>query len=178
MPCMRFPYFFLAPLLVTFLTPEVGRAEEVGHDVSLTFSPLHLFLPVVELTAEVRLPVDFSVAAIGAYGGHRGVTLWEAGAQARYYLLGGFEHGMPLGVEALYLGASDNRGGVDARVTGLAVGPFIGYKLATDHGFTLDLAGGVQYIALSGFATDGSSSASLTDNTMIALINLNLGWSF
>jgi hypothetical protein len=160
------------------IAPQAARADDAGHDVSLTFSPIHLFLPVVELTAEVRLPVDFSVAAIGGYGGHQGVTLWEAGAQARYYLLGSFEHGMPIGVEALYIGAGDSRQGVRARATGLAVGPFIGYKFAADVGFTIDLAGGFQYVTLSASATDGSNRASLSENTIIPLINLNLGWSF
>lgn len=175
---MRAAIFLVVALLVTFVTPEEVRADDVGHNVSVTFSPIHLFLPVVELTAEVRLPVDLSVAAIGGYGKHLGVTLWEAGAQGRYYLLGSFEHGMPLGVEVLYLGASDTVSGVDARASGLGVGPFVGYKFASDEGFTIDLAGGVQYVAFAAVATDGSTTERASLNTWIPLINLNLGWSF
>ncbi len=173
-------HIFLAAFVLTVvvLGPQSAKADE-GHDVSLTFSPIHLFHPTVfELTAEVRLPLDFSVAGIGGVGAADGVTLWEAGGQVRYYLLGGFEHGMPLGVEAIYIGASDNEGDVVARANGVAVGPFVGYKFAADVGFTIDLAGGIQYMSVSAVATDGTISGSAYDSGFIPLLNFNLGWSF
>src|SRR5690606_23522377 len=134
--------------------------------------------PVVEMTGEFRLPLDLSVAAIGGFGSYEGVTVWEAGAQVRYYLIGGFEHGMPLGVEALYVGGSGSEAGVTAFANGIAVGPFVGYKLATDDGFTFDAGLGVQYMTVTGHARGSGTSISVSDSGFIPLLNLNVGWSF
>jgi hypothetical protein len=170
---------FLLFCAMACLSPTV-HAKDAGHVFSLTISPIHLAAPIVELTGEVRLPVDFSVAGIAGVGSIDGTTAWEAGAQARYYLLGGFEHGMPLGVEALFIQVEDRSGNISGTGQGLAVGPFIGYKFASDEGFTIDLGAGVQFAAVRAKATDADTgtTASAQGTEIFPLINLNLGWSF
>lgn len=106
-------------------------------------------------------------------------TVFEAGAQARYYVLGDFDHGMQLGAEALYLYVDrDEEDVYTASGDGLAIGPFIGYKIATNIGFTFDTQLGVQYVTAKADATDGSSTATEEDTDIIPLLNLNVGWSF
>jgi len=175
---MRTLFAAVFSLSLTLLSPTEAAADDVGHNVSLTLSPLHLFLPVVEVTGEFRLPLDFSLAAILGFGSSEGINVWEAGAQARYYLIGSFEHGMPLGVEALYVGGSTAEAGVTANGNGIAVGPFVGYKIATDIGFTFDAGVGFQYFTVTAHASSSEASATVSDNRIIPLINLNVGWSF
>ncbi len=103
--------------------------------------------------------------------------MFEGGVQGRYYLLGSFENGMQIGAEMLGIYASTNAGassGITATGTGLAVGPFLGYKYVAPFGLTLDLQGGVEVLAVS--ASGGGSSASA--GAVIPLLNLNIGWSF
>jgi hypothetical protein len=146
---------------------------------SLTISPLHLTLPVVELTGEARVHDNVGVALIGGAGKYSdpnvsgiSATVYEAGAQVRVYVIGDFRHGMQVGGELLYLHLSDSRVALSGE--GLAVGPFLGYKLTIDAGFTFDAQLGFEHI--SARATDGTSNAS--DKTFIPLLNLNVGWSF
>ncbi|MCH2109516.1 MAG: hypothetical protein MK135_09305 [Polyangiaceae bacterium] len=154
-------------LFLFALAPRDAFADE-EHNISLTISLPHLVLTIGELTGEVKLPVNLSVAAIAAYGRFTGLSIWEVGAQGRYYLLGDFDHGMSLGVEALYMsvgGWEDSFFGSEAS-GGVFVGPFIGYKIATDLGFTFDSALGIQYVTGTGQAM------------AFPLINANIGWSF
>jgi hypothetical protein len=146
---------------------------------SLTISPLHLTLPVVELTGEARVHDKIGVALIGGAGKYtdpniNGVsaTVYEVGGQVRAYVIGDFRHGMQVGGEVLYLHLSDAR--LAATGEGLAIGPFIGYKIMIDAGFTFDAQLGVEHISLQ--ASNASNSAS--DKTFIPLLNLNVGWSF
>ena len=57
-------------------------------------------------------------------------------AQVRVYVIGDFRHGMQLGGEVLYLHLNDDRIAISGE--GLAVGPFLGYKIMIDAGFTFD----------------------------------------
>src|SRR6185369_10478727 len=71
--------------------------------VSLTISPLHLTLPVLELTGEYRALDKLGVAVIAGVGRYTDNNLsaaaYEAGAQVRYYVVGDFRHGMQVGAE-------------------------------------------------------------------------------
>jgi hypothetical protein len=155
---------------------------------SLTFSPLHLTLPIVELTGEVRALDKLGVAAVVGAGKITeeatasapkiSANVWEVGLQARYYLLGDFRHGLQVGAEALYLHASDEIETISASAQGLAVGPFVGYKYTADIGFTFDAQVGFQRIGVAGEAHNGSDSAKSEDSSFIPLLNLNVGWSF
>lgn len=78
-----------------------------------------------------------------------------------YYVLGDFEHGMQLGAEAIYLYLDgDGTSSIQVSGAGFALGPFVGYKTATNIGFTFDAQLGVEYLVASGNASDGTNSAS------------------
>jgi len=179
------------------LTLVVDRPREPEHVLSLTFSPLNLILPEVKVMAEIRLARKVSVAAIGGVGSV-GVSsdgslaigagaaerfvAWEAGAQGRYYLVGSFEHGMDVGLQAEYVGLSGSKSASGVEVlgtgSGFLAGPFVGYKLATRVGFTLDLQGGIAYEVVAAEASGGGRSASGSASAWAPIVNLNLGWSF
>ena len=145
---------------------------------SLTISPLHLLFPVVELTGEARVHDKVGVAVIGGAGKYTdasvnvSATVYELGAQVRFYVVGDFRQGMQLGAELLYLhlDAAD----IVATGEGLAVGPFLGYKVMVDAGFTFEAQLGFEHVSEQ--ARSGGSAASEQD--YIPLLNLNIGWSF
>jgi hypothetical protein len=69
--------------------------------------------------------------------------------------------------------------GVSATGKGVALGPFVGYKLVTTVGFRYLAQGGFQYIAVRGDAHDASgNSASDMASQFGPLLNLDIGWSF
>lgn len=168
-----------------------ATAEEVHprRVFSLTISPLHLTLPVVELTGEYRLLDRLGVAVV--LGGGKvtpdavpglppppAVPVWEAGVQGRYYLVGDFRHGMQLGGELIYMHASLDDSGVSAVADGFSVGPFVGYKVMADVGFTFDCQLGYQFLGFGASATNGQMTASRRSGHGAVLLNLNVGWSF
>ena len=146
-------------------------------------------MPLVELTGEVRLHRKIGVAAIAGYGliqppGLKSrFTAYEVGGQFVTYPVGHFDHGMQLGLEVLYAGISGNENSENVRISasgnGLAAGPLVGYKLATDVGFSFNLQGGFEYILVQANASDSTgATASAGDSRIIPLININVGWSF
>ncbi len=151
--------------------------------VAVTWSPIHLTLPVFELTGEVRVMPKMGVALVlGAGsvtvddGGPKvKVSVYEVGGQFRYYVLGDFRHGMQLGAELLYLHASGSTSVESAVAAGTAVGPFLGYKFTAGIGFTFDAQLGFERLFLAGQSSSGSSSS---DAKTIPMLNLNVGWSF
>ena len=184
---------FLACVPTSALGEEVSvNAEgDVQHRIAVTLSPLHLILPVVEVTAEYRMADRIGLAGIFGAGKvgteqatpagtveHR-FTAVEAGTQFRYYPIGNFVHGMQVGAELLYLyvGRGDS-GTSSAFGEGLAVGPFAGYKIATNVGFTFDAQLGFEYVAAHAEASTPGGSTSAKAKTIIPLVNLNVGWSF
>jgi hypothetical protein len=149
--------------------PEPSHPRRV---FSLTISPIHLVLPVVELTGEARIHDKVGLAVIGGAGkiADFSLKMFEAGAQVRVYVVGDFRHGMQLGAELLYLQFDQ-----DVVTTGevLAIGPFVGYKVIVDAGFTFDAQLGFAHV--SERASSGNNSNS---EKYFPLINLNVGWSF
>lgn len=166
---------------------DKSTARELNR-VYLSFSPLHLIFPVVELMAEVRVHPRIGVAAIGAFGNVKtaglSVPVWEAGGQFVAYPVGNFDHGMQLGAELLYLGASAETGAGQAKIsgsaTGLATGAFVGYKLATKVGFSFNVQAGASYLAATGTASNATATATATksESQWLPLVNANVGWSF
>lgn len=148
------------------------------HDVSITWSPVHLVIPMVELAGEYRAADPVGVALILGAGGADGVTVVEFGGQGRWYPVGSFDHGMQLGAEVLAVHAFGSDSGVRARATGVTLGPFVGYKVAARFGLTFDTQLGVQFEAIDATATNGTSTASAGESKLGPLFNLNLGWSF
>ncbi|MBI5516166.1 MAG: hypothetical protein HY909_20445 [Deltaproteobacteria bacterium] len=151
---------------------------------SITFSPIHLILPMFEVTGEFALRPRVSVAGILGLGAIKvsGETfgIFEIGAQGRFYVLGDFTHGLNLGVELLYLGISNagSSSGFLANGAGLSLGPLLGYKLATRVGFTLDIQGGAAFVVAGARASGGGTTATASQSQIIPVLNLNLGWSF
>ncbi len=166
--------------------------EQAIHDVSLTLSPLHLVFPILEMTGEYRASDRVGVALLAGAGQMTlpvtvdddvTITVWEVGGQFRFYAIGNFDHGMQLGAELLWLGIfTDEIEGTEISGTGsgLALGPFLGYKIATDAGFTFDAQLGFQWHAVEARAEDADTGAEASEKEtgINPLLNLNIGWSF
>jgi len=172
----------VAPAPVGAPAGQLEAQAEAGRSVSFTFSPIHLILPVVEVTAELRLAPRIGVAAIAGVGSitHLGdkYTVLEAGAQLRFYALGSFQQGLEVGLETLYVGVSgDNLQDtkISGAAAGLAMGPFIGYKYIAPMGLTLEVQAGASYAVIHADTSNGGSSQS---QDIFPLVNLNAGWSF
>ena len=148
--------------------------------VSVTFSPLHLFLPVFEGNVEVRVTERAGLAFIAGGGSVTArnstvkVNVYELGVSPRFYLFGNFRKGMQLGAELLYLNASAADGVESVVVDGVAVGPYVGYKIATTVGFTVEAQLGFQRVGIGGSSTSG---ATVEEQRNIVLLNANIGWS-
>ncbi len=151
---------------------------------SVTFSPILLVFPLMEITAEYRVSPMIGVALIGGFGkvkdtvSDTGVTIWELGAQANAYVLGDFRHGLHFGAEVIYIGASASSGKVEATASGLAAGGYVGYKWAASIGFTFVFQLGYQVAGIGATATDGTDTESRKESQKGPLANLNVGWSF
>lgn len=182
----------LVPVIFLLLAASPFRAwaTDHGQTVAVTFSPLHAaFNSTAEITAEYAVKRKLGVALIGGYGrpsfedingNDVQLTVIEAGASARYYLFGSFDHGMQVGGEVLYINVSGETDDVNATASGISVGPFIGYKKAARFGLTFDAQLGVAYLAVRAKSTNsstGDEGEAEADGTGI-LLNLNLGWSF
>jgi hypothetical protein len=173
----------MKPLLFTILAPLVSQTASAqppdDPSVAITVSPLHMFVPMAELTTEIRLAPKLSVAAIAGVGAFHDqatnarVTLVEGGASLRYYLTGSFRSGVQLGAEAAYVHASTTDMTIDIRARGLGLSPFVGYKWTHHSGFTLEAQGGVTWVA----ADARSSTASASRSAVGPMLNLNVGWS-
>jgi len=177
--------------------PQVTAKPE-GHHFSVTGSLILLDVQyetahynLVELTGEWRYSDRVGLAAIAGVGratvedegAGYDLGLFDVGAQAYYCLLGDFDHGLQLGLEALFLalnGADRYNGSVTARLGGLSVGPFLGYKLALRSGFTfVAQAGAAGFVSTVHAAHDESNTEYDEQNALVyPLVNLNLGWSF
>lgn len=176
-------------------TGSVATLDEPTSDVSLTAAPLRGLSPMLRLTGEFEAEEAWSIAVIGGFGSYTegedpdGELVrheaWELGAQARYYLAGDFDNGLHLGFETLFRQAPVETIGLFSEVIegtgrGLAIGPAVGYKIATEVGLTFDAQVGARY---DGF--DVLSEAEDVDDLEVPdernihpMINLNVGWTF
>lgn len=160
--------------------------------LSLTFSPLHLLFPIVELEAELAMAPHFGVGVIGGAGSmniqtvdpnypDQDFSVYELGGQVIGYPLREFSS-LQLGAEVMWVHVSTTTyqgQSVHANAGGVAFGPFVGYKVLTDVGFTFVAQGGFQYAAVKASASDSDgNSARAETSDFVPLLNLNLGWSF
>jgi hypothetical protein len=147
--------------------------------VALTVSPIHLVIPMAEVTAEVRLAPKLGLAVVGGLGRMRSgltnepIDLIEGGASIRYYVVGSFRSGVQLGAEALYVHASTQDMTVDVKARGLGLSPFVGYKWTHRSGFTFDGQIGASYMAARAKEANQSAETSKVG----PMLNLNVGWS-
>jgi hypothetical protein len=175
----------MAVLLAVGTYRAPAQAAEELPRMAFTISPLHLTLPMGELTGEVRALDQLGVGAVAGWGrikDKESATTFNAielGAQVRYYVVGDFRHGMQLGVEGIYLNLGGGKDSISATVDGFAVGPFVGYKYTASVGFTFDAQLGAERVVFHASAHD-TTGASASDSTKdwIPLLNLNVGWSF
>ena len=166
------------------------RRDRASQRVSITFSPLHLFLPMFEAQVEVMVVPHFGISAIGGIGsvtvddptvGKETFSAYELGLQLVGYPLNDFKS-LQLGGELMYLRVdTDDFAGqqITGVADGVAVGPLIGYKVLTSGGFTFVAQGGFQYMAVHAEASNTQGQSAQGDTSdFIALLNLNIGWSF
>ncbi len=180
----------VAPIaLAISATPALADDGEPTkrHAASLTFSPIHLLFPVVEIQGEFAVTPRVGVAVIGGIGqvtletssGDSTLTAYEVGAKFVGYVLGDFEEGMQVGLEVLYVGiggeANDGDETVSVLGEGLALSPLIGYKIIADIGFTFEAQAGPSLVFVSAEADNGDSK---TEVSILPMLNLNVGWSF
>jgi hypothetical protein len=163
------------------LSPPAAQAALPS--VAVTFSPIHLVIPFLEVTAEVRLAPKVGVGVTGGAGvthinedtTNDKVTLLEGGISPRYYLTGDFRGGVQLGAEVQYLYASANDSSMSTvSAAGLSMGPYVGYKWTAAMGLTLEAQGGVSFLAIKG----SDSNSDKSEKHVFPLLNLNAGWSF
>lgn len=162
--------------------PFRASAPPPAHDtVTLSFSPVHLFYPMVEVAAEAKLVPKMGVAIIlgaGRYGSlGRSVaatSVYEAGGQFNYYMLDNFD-GLHAGVEVVYVRFTDT----DQNTIGgnsATLGAYVGFKAVASFGATFVAQGGFAVSAYNGQDTNTNTTG--TDGRIFPLLNLNLGWSF
>lgn len=156
--------------------PPSEPAHDAGPRVSLTISPAHFVLPVVELTGEYRVIPKLGIALIVGGGKITDNTLTatvaEVGVSARYYVLGSFRKGLQVGGEVDYVHVSGDN--IEVKGAGIAMGPFVGGKWISSFGLTLDGQIGAQLQK----ASASSSSSSASESKVGLLLNLNIGYSF
>ncbi len=173
-------------LAVVALTaaPAAAQAEAASdhHTVAITISPIHLLGPIVELTGEVAASSKIGVSGLVGVGEIDGISVFEVGAALRGYVVGDFDHGMQLGAEMLYVSVTVDEGdtiegasGIAGKGSGFAVGPFIGYKITLDVGFTFEAQLGAQYFFATAEVDSGESASA---DGFAPLLNLNVGWAF
>jgi hypothetical protein len=163
-------------------TPAPNRP--IRHNYSITFSPFHLAYPELFGSYEQNLRSNISVGFVGGVGEYEQFSVMEAGVKWSYYLLGSFEHGMPITIETgyAYLRAEEDElaEDVSGSGSGMYIGPTIGYKYIADYGLTVNLAAGVQYIGVSARASDSSTGRTISKSgdDIGPLVRLLVGWSF
>ncbi len=148
-----------------------GARPSKQHIVSITMSPLLLFLPVAEVSGEFRITEKMGASAIVGIGGPLGLLMLEFGAQYRYYLIGSFDHGMELGAQTSVVLFPE------LNAVGFAVSPFVGYKIATNVGFTFEAQVGPSFTVVGATATLTGVNA-VANGSIGLLLNLSVGWSF
>jgi hypothetical protein len=177
-----------------FYVVEVEEVERPTRHVTVSFEPLHLFYPIVQIGAEVRATDEISIVVFGGsgkapvlgsdviYTGPDKVNVWEVGGEFRYYATGDFSYGgMHVGAEALFMHASIDGpailagGAVGGLAAGFTVGPNLGWKFVTRGGFTVDSSIGIGFRAAKQ-STD--PNAPKDDNSAVLLGSLAIGWTF
>ena len=168
----KFNSYRIITLLALLLTVSLGNAQETKK-LSITNSPIHLSLSILELMAEYQVAPKIGAAGILGYGSITETDNWgdeveipilEIGGQLNYYLLGNFDKGMQVGLEVLYLNASAEDEDVSVSVDGLAIGPYLGYKWTAGFGLTFDIQAGYEKLLFHGEAEDNFGNELVVDN--------------
>jgi hypothetical protein len=178
-------------IAVLVATSHVARADDEQPERHLTImvAPLRAIIPLGEITVEYAINQKLG-ASIELGAGQRSVTAGsdtatgteiEGGAQVRYYALGSFRHGMELGGEILeeYVKFQEPLPGniVGAAAGGATLGAFVGYKIITHVGFTVEAQLGARYLIVDPQITGQATGVAAFDK-WAPLLHINVGWSF
>jgi hypothetical protein len=173
--------------------PPAAPVDGLGHHLSVTFSPLDL-IPIstdgfdipfgLDVSVERALSRKLSVMVTGlaapyTYEGQSAAILGTR-AQGRYYLFGGFEHGMDLALEGSLAGTTVPRA-TPVSVLVAQVAGYVGYKFVAGFGLTVDLQLGAQHGWGTGWETTGTATGprvASVDAGWGPAAHLNVGWSF
>jgi hypothetical protein len=156
---------------------------------SVMFSPLSLALMFGDFSGEYRLGDKLGIAAHVGGGAMflrksdpendkdtKIYGAWKTGASLRYYIAGTFTHGMQLGVKTYYLNLRGNADNEPFSQHEISVGPFLGYKFASQSGFTLEFQVGPKYVEIWGDTPRALPPISWNGFSPDA--SIKLGWSF
>jgi len=188
---MRNIIVFTAAMAICNSTFASDAAIPDDH-VSLTISPLHLVTSIVEVNGEFKVDKNLGVALILGSGTFKTTTVGnstiqgdtysirEYGFQVNYYPNSNFSQGLQYGIEIMKIDldliSSNN---IKSSGSGVAFGPYLGYK--TDLGIGLILVSqiGYQGYSVSAKAQDSNgNTASAAGGGGGLLLNLNLGFNF
>jgi hypothetical protein len=182
-------------VMLAFASREARAEDTREENVSLTMSPLHLLLPMVEAQGEYKVVDHLGVSLIGGYGWpteevelDTGETedvrfhVLEVGTQVMWYPLRRFRS-LQVGGELTYVHVwtSEPVGDTNATGTagGVAVGPLVGFKFIVGPGFTGFVQAGAAFYALHAEASDDTGATDSAERSDVTLnLNLNVGWSF
>lgn len=191
------------------------RNSSDTHHLAVSFSVARVFASLYEVTAELRLAERLSIAALAGLGEFEAnlsqfraslpqqaqssfseadervhLKGREFGGQARFYVIGGFDHGLFVGGELLRVWAETAPGDlVQGSGTLTGSGAFLGYKVTAGFGLMFDVKVGIQKLSVVGEGTATgevtymgqtqivSASDSIDEERTLPLLNVNLGWA-
>lgn len=151
----------LLPLLLALASPD-AHAAGGARTVALTLSPPQLAAPRAELTADVRLAGNTSVAGILGVDLSSPLGVHHFGGQVRNTFSGSWERGAFLGVEVV----TGDGSWLHEESRGVAFGGFVGGRYTFHPALTLEGAVGGNLHWLDQKLYPG------------VVLNLGLGWSF
>lgn len=183
------PYFVLTVL--TYCSPAFAQesdesivpAREVLHHRSVTMSPIHLVYPEMYAGYEHKLDRKMSVGFIVGAGSYEGFPVYELGGNWNRYLIGSFEHGMPINLELGYLhmrATDDTDPAVTASANAVYTSAMVGYKYIADYGLTVSLGAGAQYFlgSVTGMNARNGSRVTIDLDGLGPAVRAMVGWSF
>ncbi len=159
---MRLPLLVPGVLLASALLAGPAHAAKGERRVALLLDPAQLTQPRAELTVDIRLAPQTSLAGIIGVDLSSPLGVHHFGGQLRQTFTGGWERGAFLGAEAVtgdgsFTHKSDR---------GVAFGAFVGGRYTFSPALTLEGAVGGRLHLLNEKLYPG------------VLVNLGLGWSF
>lgn len=158
LPCLA----ALPTLLPTLLHTAPARAARGEPVVAVLVAPAQLALPQLELTADIRLAPDHSVAGIVGFNAEDVIRFHHAGAQYRYTFSGDWSRGTFLGAEV----QTGDGSWYHAESRGIEAGAFVGGRYTFSPALTLEGALGGR-----GWWRNRQLEPGV-------VVNLGLGWSF
>jgi hypothetical protein len=169
------------------------------HERSITIAPLKLINPLALVEYEQSLSDKSSFTLGAGYGRFNSLwlrivnsaasaagasyTMSEIAATGAYnYYFKNFNRGWYTGAGVEYsmytpsVSAGDESASAES-FSNMTIGPHIGWKVATEGGFTFSWDYGLGYQVVFG-DTSGSIAPSLNTNRASGMGSLNMGWSF